>query len=220
MIFSLLGRSVRNFSYLWLAGWVILLLVTWHYAPSWDVVAVDRDFEFLPNSALSRKAELVYKQAFPENQLGSSIVLVLHRSDSSPEHLQQDKQFIDEVIEPGLRAIAIEDGGLAGQRTDESNTDPFANNTPQPARKTSIIDRIDTPNAPLKGDLLISPDRKALLVVVSLTTEFMVKDNWSVINRVEAFMRKLQEEKKLPPGVDLTITGSRGHWPRPHVRGT
>ncbi len=212
MVFSYLGRSVQRTWYLWLTGWVLLLLASWYFAPSWDVVAQDREFAFLPKDAPSIEAEQVFKEAFPNDHLASSIVLVLSRSEDPPGHLDRDKKFIEDVVEPGLRAIASSEGGLADQPvTDTSNADPFATPaTPAPAvsQKRSIMAQIHTPNAPVIGDLLVSPDHKALLVVVELTTEFLSRDNWPTIERIEDLTRQLRQDGKLPPGVDLAVTGS------------
>jgi RND superfamily putative drug exporter len=60
------------------------------------------------------------------------------------------------------------------------------------------------PSAPGTGALLVSADGGGLLVVVELTTEFLAKQNWPVVGRIEEFVRGLRP----PPGVDVALTGS------------
>jgi uncharacterized membrane protein YdfJ with MMPL/SSD domain len=54
----------------------------------------------------------------------------------------------------------------------------------------------------------VSPDHKALLVVLELTTEFLSTDNWPTIDRVEALLADLRDQGKVPEGVDISLTGS------------
>jgi RND superfamily putative drug exporter len=194
-----------------LAGWGVLLLATWLAAPPWDEVAQDREFAFLPEDAPSRRAEAVFAQAFPEDHLASSIVLVLSRAGSSPGQLQSDLKFIEDDLYPSLRQIAEAEGGLASERvaSDEPLFDGEGSAPPAPRpKKRSIIARIRTPNAPGAGALLVSPDRRALLVVVELATEFLSKENWPTITRVEDLALDLKQKGKVPPGMDVSLTGS------------
>src|SRR5262249_15094351 len=71
-----------------------------------------------------------------------------------------------------------------------------------------IIERIRTPNAPGSGSLLVSPDGKALLVVVELTTEFRSQRNWQTITRIEDFLSQLKEQGSVPQEITIFLTGS------------
>src|SRR5437763_4638127 len=115
MFFPFLGRVVRRAWPLLLALWVALCLVTWWAAPPWEEVAQDREFAFLPENSPSRRADEVLQKAFPDDHLASNIVLVLHRAEDRAGALDRDLKFIDEVLEPGLRKIADDEGGLASQ---------------------------------------------------------------------------------------------------------
>jgi RND superfamily putative drug exporter len=210
IFFSLLGRMVRWAWPLLLAGWGIVLLCTWLAAPPFEQVAVDREFAFLPADAPSRQAEDVYAREFPDDRLASTIVLVLHRADNDPGHLQRDLKFIDDVLEPRLRNIADAEGGLASEAapSDEPLFGDEAPAAPKKPKPKSIILRIRTPNAPGSGALLVSPDGQALLVVVELTTDFLSKINWPTITKIEDLVRELRQQQQLPPGVDIAVTGS------------
>ena len=54
----------------------------------------------------------MYAKAFPEDQAASNIAIVLHRSANEASHLKRDLAFIENVLEPELRKIAEEEGGL------------------------------------------------------------------------------------------------------------
>src|SRR5579885_2585266 len=114
-MFRFLGQVVRRGWPFLLAGWALLLAVTWWLAPPWDQVAQDKEFAFLPADSPSRRAEEVYAQAFPDDRLGSNIVLVLHRDGDERPHLKTDLAFINDHLEPGIRQIAEAEGGLASE---------------------------------------------------------------------------------------------------------
>ncbi len=211
-MFRFLGQIVCRGCPLWLATWVVLLLGTRYTAPPWEVIAQDREFAFLPASAPSRQAEEVYTKAFPTDRLSSNIVLVLHRTDNEQQHLKGDLAFIDTVLEPRLRKIAESEGGLAYELrpTDEPlfGRDDTASSTPAPPPNRSIIARIQTPNTPGLGSLLVSPDGQVLLVVIELTTEFLSNQNWPIIDKVHGLIGQLRERSEFPAGLKVSITGS------------
>ena len=134
-------------------------------------------------------------------------MLVFHQVDDGSDKLRRDRKFISDVIEPGLRQIAEEEGGLASE--EKPSEEPLFSDEPAPKpAHTSIIERIRTPNAPGSGALLISPDGQVLLVVIELTTEFLSTDNWPTIDKVESFIGNLEQEGKLPSGLEVALTGS------------
>src|SRR5262245_57601471 len=209
MFYRLLGRAVRRAWPLLLLGWAALLVGTWLAAPPWAEVAQDQEFTFLPESAPSRRADEVFAAAFPDDRSGSNVVLVLTRADDDPGALARDRKFVEDVLEPGLRQIAESEGGLAGELA-PSDEPLFGDegDRPAPAAKRAIIKRIRTPNAPGAGGLLVSRDGRAMLVVVELTTELLAKGNWPTIARIEGLVADLRAQGKLPPGVEVSLTGS------------
>jgi RND superfamily putative drug exporter len=208
-MFRPLGQAVRRGWPVLLAGWVLLLAVSWWFAPPWDAVAQDKEFTFLPASSPSRGAEEVYAQAFADDRFGSNIVLVLHRGDDERPHLKPDLSFIADVLEPGIRQIAEGEGGLAYEI--RPSDEPLFGDESRPAApppQRSIIARIRTPNTPGAGALLVSPDEQALLVVVELTTEFLSNRNWKTIDEVEKLVGDLRRQGKVPEGLEIAMTGS------------
>jgi uncharacterized membrane protein YdfJ with MMPL/SSD domain len=116
-MFRVLGKFVSRTCPYWLIAWIALAVGTKLAAPPWDQVAQDKEFVFLPAHAPSRVSEDEFKKAFPEEQVGSNVVLVLHRETEGQANLDPDKKFIEDVLEPGLRQIAKEEGGLASAIT-------------------------------------------------------------------------------------------------------
>src|SRR5690349_4901628 len=112
-MFRFLGQVVRRAWLLLLVAWGLLVLGTWLAAPPRDEVAQDREFAFLPRDSPSVRAEEVYAEAFPADRLTSSIVLVLHDTEHHPRDAERDRKFIEDVLEPALRKIAEQFGGLA-----------------------------------------------------------------------------------------------------------
>jgi putative drug exporter of the RND superfamily len=209
MVFRLLGQIVRRGWPLFLALWITLLLLCRFVAPRWEKFAVDEEFAFLPVDAPSRVAEAVFAKAFPDDQNASTIVLVVHRAKAAPDLAKSDRDFIGLVLEPGLRKIADDEGGLASEPA-PSDDSLFGEDNPPPEKpkKRSIIARIRTPNALGSGGLLVSPDGQAMLVVLELTTDFLATNNWPTITSVEDLVADLREQGKLPSGVDIDVTGS------------
>src|SRR5262249_54149746 len=161
-------------------------------APPWQEVAQDREFAFLPADEPSRRGEEVLAQAFPDDHLTSNVVLILERTGDAAS-LDRVKRFIEDVLEPGLRKIAEDEGGLAGEAV-PSDEPLFPSDVVEsrPPVRRSVIARIRTPNAPGTGALLVSEDERALLLVVELTTEFLSRDNWPTLARIEDLIRTLE----------------------------
>jgi RND superfamily putative drug exporter len=213
MLSRLLGRLIRGGWILWLLGWLVLLIGSDWLAPRWNDVAQDKQFGFLPADTPSRQAEAVYAEAFPDNRSSSNIVLVLHRQDTQPGTLDRDIKFIENVIEPDIRRIADEEGGFADEPP-PSDEPLFADGGPAvpspstPPGPRPVMARLRTPSVPGSGAFLISPDEQALLVVIELSTEFLTNRNWPVIAKVEQLVRDIKQQEKVPPGIDIAVTGS------------
>ncbi len=212
MIFQRLGQFIRRAWPLVLVAWALLVLVTWYFAPPWSRFEREQESAFLPANSPSLMAGDMYAKAFPNDKTGSNVVLVLHRKETNDAELSQDLNFVGKVLDPGLRQIAEEDGGLAyelKESKDKLFDDDGLPSKPaaQPAER-SIIANIRTPNTPGGGALLVSPDRQAMLVVVELTTEFTARRNGAVIDKVENLVTQLRKEGKVPTGLDVAITGS------------
>jgi RND superfamily putative drug exporter len=211
-MFDFLGQTVSRVWWLFLAAWVTVVVASRLAAPPWEDVSQDKEFAFLPPDAPSRRAEEAFAKAFPDDRPASNIVLVLSRADTKPEQRDQDLKFIEDLLEPRLRQIAEAEGGLAYEiKPSEEPLFPADNEPhtpPATPKNRSIIARIQTPNTLGTGALRVSPDQKALLVVVELTTEFLSTLNWPVIGRIENLVQELEQQGKVPAGLDIALTGS------------
>jgi RND superfamily putative drug exporter len=207
MMFRFLGQVVRKTWALLLAAWALVLVGTWWAAPPWGDYAQDQESAFLPADAPSRRAWEEYARAFPDELAASNIALVIRRTGDDPASLKTTIKFIEDVVEPELGRIVKEEGGLASEIKD-SNDDPFAEERPQASAPRSIVARIRTPSSPGTGALLVSPDARALLVVLELTTEFTTHKNWPTIEKIEHAVDRLRAEGKIPSGIEVAVTGS------------
>jgi RND superfamily putative drug exporter len=201
-MFKFLGNLVARGWWLIFAVWIALIVISQLKAPNWNDIAEDKEFGFLPESVPSRVAEEMFSKAFPEDQARSNIAIVL--VDPSGQ-VERNKKFIDDMLEPKLRKIAKEEGGLVGEA---GNNEPLFSTEPTPEPKRLLIQSIRTPNSPGVGALLVSEDRKALLVAVELTNEFLSDTNWPTIGRVESLVDSLKREGTFPEGVEVGVTGS------------
>jgi hypothetical protein len=148
LMFSLLGSIVARFWPGVLVTWVLLLVGSKLVAPSWGTVAQDGDVAFLSESSPSRRGEMLFEKAFPDQYSGTSIVLVMTRA--AGQLLDQDEIFIERTLIPELKKIADRKPGLG-----------------------SLITRMHTPAEGASGALLVSQDHQAALVVVDLSTVFL-----------------------------------------------
>jgi RND superfamily putative drug exporter len=69
-----------------LAIWIILAVGLRWVAPSWDKVAKDGDFEFLPASLPSRVGQRLLDEAFPKQRARSRMVIIVQREDRPLEN--------------------------------------------------------------------------------------------------------------------------------------
>ncbi|VAX37931.1 FIG00929111: hypothetical protein [hydrothermal vent metagenome] len=79
-------------------------------------------------------------------------------------------------------------------------------------KPNSIISNIRTAGNKGWAEVLNSKDKKASLVIVELTTEFLEKRNRPIITRIEKLIDPsegdLRKEKEIPTGLDLAMSGS------------
>jgi putative drug exporter of the RND superfamily len=202
-MFRWLGNSVSHASPVWLAVWLVALIGTWAAAPRWAKVAIDDDDALLKADAPSRRAEVLFRQAFPDDLAASNVVIVLHRPGSKGTYLDADKRFVNDVLEPNLRKIT----GLADAPKPAADDSPFSNDAPPPAVNGPVL-RMRTPNAAGIGDLLVSPDREAMLIVLDLSHGFLSETNAPIVAAIEKCLDALRSDGAVPNGMQLNLTGS------------
>ncbi len=196
-MFSILGDLVNRSWPLILAGWFVLVIALRWAAPDWGVVTKDGHFSFLPDDALSRRAEKLFNQAFPHDLRANSIVIVITR-ESGRGLEEDDRRFVTQVLKPRLRTIAAAEQDRADQTKNISSS---ADGEPIVWRMVSFDDEAI-------GSLLMSDDRRATLVILAMTDDFFSRRNRPTIVAVERLLDDLLREKLVPPGLELSPTGS------------
>ena len=216
-MFRFLGNAVVRLWPLLLVAWIGVLIVARGSAPEWTNVVTDGEFEFLPDSSPSLRGERLFKKAFPDDVLSSSVVIVVRRVRKAL--LEQDKDFIENTLKPRLEKIANDAGGLAHRQNEPSDSEEDGSagdsesskqaSGPEDRGDPSIISRVRTFNDDVIGPLLNSEDEKSSLVVVELTTEFLDARNAETIEKIENLIyRDERFRKSIPPGLDIKTSGA------------
>ena len=213
-MFRRLGQIASRSWPVLLAGWIAALVAVELIAPRWDDVVRDGEFRYIPDrysphagffgnrELRSRKGEAVFKESFSRDLLGSSIVIVLRREGNSDGLLPRDREFIRTVLRPRLESFR--DSELVP--AEEAGTD----------KPVPLITEIRTLDDPAIGELLVSEDGKATLVILELRTEFLELRNKDVLNRVEELIARdgelrsdrLPMKERIPNGLDISVSGT------------
>ncbi|MFG0295949.1 MAG: hypothetical protein ACF8PG_08585, partial [Maioricimonas sp. JB045] len=64
-MFQRLGKIVGRAPLVVVLAWFLLAIVAAVTAPEWSLVTLDGEFVFLPEDSPSRRAEELYREAFP-----------------------------------------------------------------------------------------------------------------------------------------------------------
>ena len=163
--------------------WIVAVGVVAAFAPDWDKVTVDGELEFLPANSPSVKADAEYADAFPLQHSSSNIVLVLSRRDG--ELTEEDRDFVRTKLKKGLNKIA---------------TDTATEKDPGPVVSIHTVEERGV------GALLVSEDKKAMLVAVELKPAFQSAANPAVIARVEKLLAEVKRDQ--PAGLEIALGGS------------
>ncbi|MCA9061915.1 MAG: MMPL family transporter [Planctomycetaceae bacterium] len=219
-MFPRLGDLAARRSPVVVVAWLILLVISIVAAPRWEDVVQNGEFAFLPDDAPSRIAERGFHEAFPDDPLASSVVLVVRRETPGPEQsglLKEDKEFISQKLVPELHRLC----GLLTreqQKDLEAGIDTeslrLALEATKASRFTGLAEEIQWWEDQALGDLLDSEDGQASLVVIKLTTEFLDQANIPLVDEVERLLAGMSrtphdsEGLSIPPGLDITVSGA------------
>lgn len=150
------------------------------------------------NKATKSSGSAKNSQADP---LGSSIVIVLQREDLREGLTAEDRAFVTDHLEPGLRLIQSQTG-------ESYALTPFTGiPVPIPVGKR-IIRGVWTFNDSRIGPLLDSKDGHATLVLVELSTEFLNRGNRLVLSRIQDLLASKSLRTQMPAGLDVALSGS------------
>lgn len=223
-MFQFLGSAISRSWHIWLAGWIVVSVALSAVAPEWASVVEDGEFRYLPEEVPSHRGEELFERAFSKDLLGSSVVIVVRRESREDGLLDEDKTFIDEVLKPRLQNTAALNGGLASDDVQDdvgvaAPADDARKSVSEPGRAAEsiastdppLVSRIRTFSDKSIGHLLESDDKKASLVVLELSTEFIALRNHKLIEEIEDLIGpsgELRSEQLIPPGLDLKLSGS------------
>ena len=162
-----------------LIGWASLAVLVLMAAPSWEDVARDGDFAYLPDRMSSVRGEKLLEAAFPDERSKSSVFLVLARRDGP--------------LRPEDYAMGDR---LAAQFTSE--TEKGIVNVV--SYRTEVVgEKLRSP---------AGPEGQAALVVLDLQNEFAAVGNMDLIERIQGAMETLRHDPAFPVGLQLGMTGS------------
>ena len=228
MLFKSLGDITAKHATLIILAWVGLLVACVLVAPPWESVVENGEFAFLPKDSPSRIANTMFRQAFPNDQMRSTLVLIARRESGDEGLLPSDFDYLSQQIIPELhkivglplpnRDVPEEADEAAVEGSDENSTAEPATE-PKPEQKSdgasnsNIVQGIAWFEDRKVGDLLISEDKQATSIVLWLTTEFLNQANVRVVNGVEQFVKDLSripsgQVNSLPPGLEIAVSGS------------
>ncbi len=244
-MFDSLGNQISRNWKLFLVCWVIFFALIKFVAPSWKAVARDGEFDHLPKEMDSIQGEKRFAEAFPEDLLASSVVIVVRRESgplSEPDEDEEigegscDLSFIENELKSGLEDIRDEIQDLVVEeqlelKQQELGEEAFAAQEPQlrdrlyeqleqgpiPESKITQITSIRSPTDDVIGEMLISEDQQAALVIVELSKKFLEYGNRDTIDRIERLIGLPENDSSggilfnqgvIPPGLDLRLSGT------------
>jgi len=180
-MFDRLGTFVSRHWALVLLGWAAVLAGVFFFAPRWDDVTKDGDFEYLPDYCSVVKGDRLLADAFPQLRARSSIVFVLSRPDGPLT--DADRALADRIAEKFKRQESAEGPiiRVLGHRTEAV------------------------------GEKLVSkvgPHGQGLLVVLQVNREFMALDNMKLMQDVFAAIEEIRREQGIPEGLEMGVSGS------------
>lgn len=200
-MFRLLGQFVSRYWPLVLLAWAVAMTCLIVLAPKWEDVVEDGEFNFIPDYLPSRQGEEIFKKSFKQDLLGSAVVIVV-RQENDPQGLrEQDREFIIRDLLPELERIQQE----VLIPADETES----------GKPEQVISDIHTLDDPALGELLISEDRKATLIILGLRTELFVAHNGIVIKRIKELISHRSDSgdspnisSRIPVGLDIAVSGT------------
>ncbi len=187
-MFHRLGSFVTRHWVLVILGWLALAVGLKLAAPAWDDVTFDGDLAHLPTEMASIQGGLLLDRAFPDDKSKSQVVLVIAREG---EKLRRNDKLFAHKLADAMRHLETGEG-------------------------QGIVDVLTT-RSEVIGDMLKSRNKRAQLVVLQLSGEFMATTNMPLLEQVAANRDQLIDEYEQElgdagavwrAGLQVGITGS------------
>lgn len=187
------GTTIARFWPALIAAWAVLVGSLAVIAPRWDEVSRGGEFAFLPDNLPSRRAERLLALAFREQGAVSSLVVVARRLEEEGRLLDADWSFLQDTLAPAIEALAESpDGG--GPRDRDGDQE--------------VVLRVLRPGTGAAGELLVSDDGRAALVVIDFSGEFLEARVKRFSDRVAALIDETRHDGRRPAGMELSLTGN------------
>ncbi|MCA8988363.1 MAG: MMPL family transporter [Planctomycetaceae bacterium] len=177
-------------------------------APRFSDHITPGEFDFLPSDAQSLQAEAFFRKAFEKDLLRSLVIVNLRRTSrdegltSADQFSEEDRDrksdfdFIEYDLKPRLEQILEKHAELSAKAEGAEDAHVSAG-------------EVSTFTDTLLGQLLVSDDRKASMVLVELPNDFLDARNGSIIAEIEHLIFEDREFRRImPPGLDISISGT------------
>jgi len=176
-MFKRLGNWASQYRYIIIIGWVIIAVGLLATAPDMESVATSDQRDFMPSNAPFAHAQEVFEQTFPAEFSASSSIILIQSAEG------------ETIDSPAIEAYIID--LVAWLRGDES---------------PDIITDVGTPSdSELLEGILISPDRRILLVSIAFSTPTDSQETIQAIYRIDDWI-----EEHPPQGFAVYQTGEAG----------
>lgn len=217
-MFEKLGQLVSRFWALVLCSWILLIIALFAVTPSFESMLQEGEFAFLPTDSESLIAEQLFEEAFPDDLLTSTVVIVARRPTRKEGLEQEDRDYLHNTLVPLLRAIGVRSNAAedepdeALERKAKRYADQFQH-LRLTEEESDLVYRVRDWTHPRIGHLLDSADGKATLVIISLTTEFAADVNIPLIWKIEQLRNELKFDPpdpslRIPDGMELSLSGT------------
>ena len=151
MLFKSLGDIAAKHAFLVLAAWIALVATCISIAPKWDDVVQNGEFAFLPKDAPSQIATKAFREAFPNDMLSSTLVLLARRESGGEGLLQSDFEFLSAQVIPEIHRISglvLPEDQLDIEAGAEPRTAELLNSAPTDANGTVSYTHLTLPTTP------------------------------------------------------------------------
>jgi RND superfamily putative drug exporter len=202
-MFAKLGETIVRAWPAILIAWVAAVVGVSLLAPKLEAVAETEEFAFLPSNSDSHLAEELFREAFPDGFCPSRIVIVARRSDKALT--EADDEFLDDNKDEEEMPIKHPNRQFELREQLQRIKEKYSQGHDHSKQK--YISNIRSFRDLGMGNLLVSKDGKAKLIIVELTTEFLDSWNHGPVGEIEKLLEDEEFSKHIPEGLKISLSG-------------